>query len=161
MEETQREGSDIFRIVLIVAIVIFLLCVFTGLGCLCKKPVMRKWGMWNEKKRRKPASTDIDEEKFDTYLSEFQTIFTESERSRWKFGFKLLDIEYEMQWFSLVVNRVGPFEAEITIKGQDHEGVWEGSGTFVNTEIGVMAWWFKQYEGRQNFDEDNNDFIVF
>ena len=160
MEETDSERSSIFRIVLIIVIVVFLLCVIAGLTCLCKKQVQRKWGMWNEKKRRKPVTTDVDEEKFDTYLSQFQTIFTESERSRWNFAFKLLDVEYEMQWFSLTVNRLGPFEAEIIIKGQDHEGVWEGNGTFVNTEIGILAWWFKQYEGRQNFDEENNDFIV-
>lgn len=62
MEEAEagRGNGDVFRIVLIIALVAFILCLIVGGFCACKKTINIKWGMWNEKKRRKPVSKDID-----------------------------------------------------------------------------------------------------
>ena len=64
----------------------------------------------------------------------------------WEFVFFANGVPQIMQWFSLEMKRVSDFEYSIKIKGQDVFGVWDGTGFYVNTVQGPVAWWFKDYE---------------
>ena len=44
------------------------------------------------------------------------------------------------------MDRKSTYEATIKMKGQDIRGTWTGNGSYVNTSVGPLFWWFKAYD---------------
>ena len=55
------------------------------------------------------------------------------------------------------MERVSTYEAKIILKGQDVRGTWIGNGSYVNSQVGPLVWWFKNYD---DYDSQN-DLLVF